>query len=445
MSTALSTYSQTLLNLLTSFKIYFELNVIRLFAFGFAAGLPIMLVFSSLSFWLREAGAERSAIGFFSWITLAYAIKWIWAPAVDKFKLPILHKLLGRRKSWLLLSQSCLVLSIAAMALTNPADNLFVMAIAAVCVAFSSATQDIVIDAYRIESGDDKQQAAMAAAYMIGYRLAMIVATAGVLYFTALFESVQNYDFNAWQSSYFIMAGLMASTMFITLTSPEPTPTNTISSPNSVKQTPIEKFKVAFIDPVLDLISRYRTHALLLIVLIATYRVSDIVMGVMANVFYVDMGYTKQEIAAISKVFGVIMTLLGAFFAGGLINRFGILPILLAGAILSAVTNLLFVVLSQSSHSTELLTVVISIDNLSAGIAMAALIAFLSSLTNKEFTATQYAWLSSAMLLLPKSIGGFSGVWLESIGYTNFFTLTALLGLPTIIALVILIKQKWHA
>ncbi len=168
-------------------------------------------------------------------------------------------------------------------------------------------------------------------------------------------------------------------------------------------------------------------------------------MGVMANVFYVDMGYTKQEIAAISKVFGVIMTLLGAFFAGGLINRFGILPILLAGAILSAVTNLLFVVLSQSSHSTELLTVVISIDNLSAGIAMAALIAFLSSLTNKEFTATQYAWLSSAMLLLPKSIGGFSGVWLESIGYTNFFTLTALLGLPTIIALVILIKQKWHA
>ncbi|GAB2990057.1 AmpG family muropeptide MFS transporter [Psychrosphaera aestuarii] len=442
LSTTLS--GQSLIQLLNSFKIYFELSVLRLFAFGFAAGLPIMLVFSSLSFWLREAGAARSSIGFFSWVTLAYAMKWIWAPAVDKVKIPVLSRLLGRRKSWLFLTQIFLVASIAAMALTDPKQNLYAMALAAVAVAFFSATQDVVIDAFRIESGDDRQQAAMAAAYMIGYRLAMIVATAGVLYITALFEVSANYDYSAWQSSYLIMSGIMALLIAFTVSAPEPIEyKNEIAS--SSHQSILQKVKSAFVNPVIDLIVRYKSHAILLIILIATYRISDIVMGVMANVFYVDMGYTKQEIAAISKIFGVVMTLVGAFVCGGLINRFGILPILLTGAILSALTNLLFVMLSKSSHNLELLTLVISIDNLSAGIAMAALIAFLSSLTNKEFTATQYAWLSSAMLLLPKSLGGFSGVWLEKLGYSQFFTMTACIGIPAIIALLVLMKKKWHA
>lgn len=425
-----------------------------------------MLVFSSLSFWLREAGVERSTIGFFSWVTLAYAFKWLWAPAVDQLSIPILTKYLGRRKSWLYVCQLALVVAILAMAFTDPLQHLYYMAIAAVAVAFLSATQDILIDAFRIESGTNRQQAAMAASYMIGYRLAMIVATAGVLYLTAMSETwfttkSTNYTYLAWQFSYLCMAGLMLGLSFITLFSPEPKANNesqgtanenlepsqtiAIQSHGNAAILAIKKIKAGFIDPVIDLVTRYRTHALLLIILIATYRISDVVMGVMANVFYVDMGYSKEEIATVSKVFGVLMTLVGAFVAGGLINRFGILPILLIGALLSALTNLLFVALSITGHNLNMLVMVISVDNLSAGIAMAALIAFLSSLTKREFTATQYAWLSSAMILLPKSVGGFSGVMLEQLGYTWFFSTTALIGLPAIVCLLILIKQKWHA
>ena len=401
-----------------------------------------MLVFSALSFWLREAGVERASIGFFSWVTLAYGFKWVWAPLIDHSKVPLLGKMFGRRRGWLLLCQCLLVVAIVMMALTNPQSNLSVMAMAAVMVAFCSATQDIVIDAFRIESGDDDQQAAMAASYMVGYRLAMIVATAGTFYIAASMQIIEGYDYQSWRYAYLVMAGLMFVGIAATLLSPEPkTELKAISNEGN----PLKGIKAAFIDPVLDMINRYKWFALVLIVLVLTYRISDIVMGVMANVFYVDMGYTKQEIATISKVYGVIMTLVGAFFAGGLINRFGILPILLSGAILSAVTNLLFVALSQQEHAIWLLTAVISFDNLSAGIAMAAMIAFLSSLTNKEFTATQYAWLSSAMLLLPKFLGGFSGVWLESLGYTQFFTMTALLGIPTILAIVFLMKKNWHA
>ena len=387
-----------------SFSVYTEGPVLRLFGLGIAAGLPILLVFSSLSFWLREAGVERSTIGFFSWVTLAYAFKWIWAPAVDQLTIPFLSKTLGRRKSWLYLVQVLLACAILGMALTDPSTHLYYMALAAVAVAFLSATQDILIDAFRIESGTDRQQAAMAASYMIGYRLAMIVATAGVLYITAISESwfdgsASDYTYGAWQFSYFCMATLMLGLSFLTLLSPEPSVINQIESSNSLKDSEsgvetfksnapllkwLSKVKTGFVDPVVDLLTRYRSHALILIVLIATYRISDVVMGVMANVFYVDMGYSKEEIASVSKVFGVIMTLVGAFVAGGLINRFGILPILLAGALLSALTNLLFVALSLAGHDLHLLIMVISVDNLSAGIAMAALIAFLSSLTKKS-------------------------------------------------------------
>lgn len=429
----------------SSFSIYLQRQVAILFLLGFSAGLPLMLVFSALSFWLREAGVERASIGFFSWVTLAYGFKWIWAPIIDRTTVPLLGEIFGRRRGWLILCQSLLVVAIVMMALTNPQSNLAFMALAAVLVAFCSATQDIVIDAFRIESGTEEQQAAMAASYMVGYRLAMIVATAGTFFIAASFQTIDGYDYQSWQYAYLVMAALMFVGIGATLFANEPEPTPRKNTIDLQEQNIFMKIRTAFVEPVVDMIQRYKWYALVLIILVFTYRISDIVMGVMANVFYVDMGYTKQEIAAISKVYGVIMTLVGAFFAGGLINRFGILPVLLSGAILSAVTNLLFVALSKSDHSTLLLTGVISFDNLSAGIAMASMIAFLSSLTNKEFTATQYAWLSSAMLLLPKFLGGFSGVWLDSLGYTQFFTMTALLGLPAIAAILFLMKKNWHA
>ena len=393
---------------------------------------------------MREAGVERASIGFFSWVTLAYGLKWIWAPVIDRTQVPVLGRILGRRRGWLLLCQFCLIFAIGLMAMTDPQQQLFQMAIAAILVAFCSATQDIVIDAFRIESGSQEQQAAMAASYMVGYRLAIIMATAGTLFIAAQIQTIEGYDYASWQIAYIIMAGMMFVGITATLCSPEP-PSNLESKISHSDRNIWQKFIHTFITPVLDLVVRYRWHAIVLLVLVCTYRISDIVMGVMANVFYVDMGYSKLEIAQISKIYGVIMTLVGAFFAGGLINRFGILKILLAGALLSAATNILFILLSQASHNLSLLTLVISVDNLSAGIAMAALIAFLSSLTSKEFTATQYAWLSSAMLLLPKFLGGFSGVWMDSLGYSQFFTMTALLGIPTILAILYLMKTKWHA
>ncbi|NVK24554.1 MAG: MFS transporter [Gammaproteobacteria bacterium] len=442
-------------SIITNLKIYTSANVIRLFFLGFSAGLPILLVFSSLSFWLREAGVDRSTIGFISWVALAYGFKWVWSPAVDQISIPYLSKRFGRRKSWLLMSQCSLVFGIAAMAINDPQEDLFWLPAFAVLVAFLSATQDIIIDAFRIESGTDKQQAAMAATYQIGYRLAMIVASAGVLLLAAMFETSEVYDALAWQKAYLVMAALMLIGVITTAISPEPavqSPTIKQGQDENTKQlnangllARVNRLIDAYLKPVLDLINRYKWQALVLIVLIATYRVSDIVMGVMANVFYVDMGYSKEDIAVASKTYGLILTLTGALVAGTLVNRFGVLKILLLGAVLSAVTNVLFIFLSQSTHNLPLLYAVISVDNLSAGLASTSFIAFLSSLANKEFTATQYAFLSSAMLLFPKFLGGFSGVWLDSLGYSYFFTLTALMGIPTTLAILYLMKKKWHA
>jgi PAT family beta-lactamase induction signal transducer AmpG len=433
----------------STFSVYLERSVIRLFFLGFSAGLPILLVFSSLSFWLREAGIDRATIGYMSWAALAYGFKWIWSPAVDKVQLPIISRLLGRRRSWLLLTQVCLIISIGSMAMINPKINLYYVPLAAIAVAFFSATQDIVIDAFRIESGDDKQQAAMAATYQIGYRFAMIVASAGVLLLAATFETSTTYDYSAWQKAYLIMALLMGVGLLTTLLSPEPDVSlkseDNKKSPATSPISFILMLREAYVTPLLEIVSRYKWHAVVLIILIATYRISDIVMGVMANVFYVDMGYTKSDIALASKTYGLIMTLTGALLAGSLVNKYGVLKILLIGSILSALTNILFIFLSQSDYNLTLLYTVISVDNLSAGLATTAFIAFLSSLASKEFTATQYAFLSSAMLLFPKFLGGFSGVWLESLGYTYFFSMTAILGLPTAVAILYLMKQKWHA
>lgn len=331
------------------------------------------------------------------------------------------------------------------MAFVNPQQDLYIMSIAALLVAFFSASQDIVIDAFRIESGNAEDQAAMAATYQIGYRLAMILASAGSLLIADHLQTQDGYDYQSWQYTYLIMAGFMSVGLLTTWLSPEPDHEQNKSNETDDKQGVIAKIKYAFIQPVLDLLQRYKWQAVVLIVLICTYRVADIVLGVMSNVFYLDMGYTKSEIGTASKVYGLIMTLLGALISGALVNRYGVLKILLIGAVMSAITNFFFITLSQSEHSLSLLYLVISIDNLSAGIAATSFIAFISLLANKEFTATQYAWLSSAMLLFPKMLGGFSGVWLEQLGYTQFFTLTAVLGIPTCIAIIILMKQKWHA
>jgi PAT family beta-lactamase induction signal transducer AmpG len=472
---------------------------------GFAAGLPYMLVFSTLSVWLREAGVARETIGFASLIGLAYAFKWVWSPLLDQWRLPLLGRL-GRRRSWLVLSQVLVAAGLVGMALCDPQTHLSWLIGLAVVVAFASATQDIAIDAYRLEIVDDSRQAALAASYMAGYRVAALLATAGALYFAAgLGSTVQVYRHSAWSGTYLVFALLMLPGLLTTLWMREPLVSLQtqlaaarygfthqimsvlvlvvllISVPALFTQLYYTNFaglvtgELGLLDllledraflrallylvlttlcfstmgrrglapvltPVNDFILRYRWQALLLLGLIATYRMSDTVMGVMANVFYIDQGFTKDQIASVSKLFGLVMTLLGAGLGGLLIVRFGIMPILFIGGIASAATNLLFLLLAGMGADLQMLIVTISADNFSAGLATAAFVAYLSSLTDLKFSATQYALLSSIMLLLPRLIGGYSGVMVEKLGYAHFFLATALLGIPTLI----LIALQWR-
>lgn len=410
-------------------RVYLEPSSLRMFALGFSAGLPLLLVFGTLSFWLREAGVNRATIGFISWVTLAYAFKWCWAPLVDRLPIPLLTRALGRRRSWLVLAQIGVVIGIVGMAFSDPKQSVSGIVWFALLVAFCSATQDIALDAYRIESGDKERQSALAATYQAGYRIAMIWAGAGVLWIAARAEvaNPQNYDVSAWRIAYLVMAASMIVGLATVLFSREP-----IAQPFTRPKNIAQWFQSALIEPFADFFRRYKWQAALILALIATYRISDIVMGIMANPFYVDMGYTKDQVAAIAKGFGVVMTLVGAFIGGVLSMKIGMMRTLMLGAILSAATNLLFAWLTTRGHDLTALTFVISIDNLSAGIASTAFIAYMSSLTNISYSATQYALLSSMMLLLPKWIAGFSGVAVNAVGYPSFFIGTAMLGVPVL-------------
>jgi PAT family beta-lactamase induction signal transducer AmpG len=413
-----------------AFHVYLEPASWRMLFLGFSAGLPLLLVLGTLSFRLREAGIDRSTIGFLSWVGLAYGLKWVWSPLVDRLPLPLLTHWLGRRRSWLLLAQSMVVAGLVGMALLDPQVALEPVVWFALLVAFGSATQDIALDAFRIESADAQHQAALAATYQTGYRLAMIWAGAGVLWVAARVAGADEtaYQHAAWQTAYLVMAASMSLGVLTVLLSPEPAQREMPPARNAA-----EWLRGALIEPFAEFIRRYRWQAALILGLIAVYRISDVVMGIMANPFYVDMGYTKDEVAAVTKVFGVIMTLLGAFIGGVLSMRLGVMRILMLGAVLSAITNLLFAWLATRGHDLTALVWVISADNLASGIASAAFIAYLSGLTNVNYSATQYALFSSMMLLAPKWLAGFSGVYVDAHGYEAFFTSTALLGAPVLL------------
>ena len=445
---------------LSAFRIYTHPRVLGMLSLGFSAGLPLLLIMGTLSFWLREADVDRTTIGHLSWIGLAYGFKWLWSPLVDRMPLPILTRFLGRRRAWLLLSQIVIAISLVGVANSDPAVNLTYTVFFALAVAFASATQDIALDAYRIEAVALELQGAMAATYQAGYRLAMILASAGVLWIAAAVDSSEAvYDHAPWRFAYLIMAGFMTVGIITTLIIREPdVPFNKVISENEefARQT-ISKWQLnerltqilawlygAIIAPFRDFIFRHGKQALLILGLIALYRISDVVMGVMSNPFYVDMGYTKNEVATVSKVYGVLMTIAGAGLGGVLILKIGIMRTLFLGAVLSAATNLLFVWLAGRGHDVSGLIFTISADNLSAGIASCAFIAYLSGLTNSAYSATQYALFSSIMLLLPKFVAGFSGQFVDAYGYENFFIATALLGLPVLVLVWLAGKAKFE-
>ncbi|MFV1972434.1 MAG: MFS transporter [Thiohalobacterales bacterium] len=414
---------------------------------GFAAGLPFLLVFSTLSAWLRDIGIARTTIGFFSWVGITYSIKVLWAPVIDRLPFPLLTRLLGKRRSWMLVAQLTIAIGLAGMALTDPQAELALLAAFALLVAFGSATQDITVDAYRIEAVDPRLQGAMAATYVLGYRLALLAAGAGAFYIA---------EAHSWPAAYLAMAALMGVGMVTTLIIHEPvhrTDTRTTALEARIetavgvhgKQTRGMRitawFSDAVVGPFVEFFQRNGALAILILLLVGSYKLSDITMGVMANPFYLDLGFSKTEIANITKLFGFFMTIAGAGLGGLLVIRYGILRPLLAGAILVAATNLLFVWLAVSEPDLVSLAIVISADNLSGGLATSAFIAWLSSLTNTAYTATQYALFSSLMTLPAKFIGGFAGVVVDTTNYASFFLYAGLLGLPAILLVLILQKR----
>ncbi len=390
-----------------------------------------------MSAWLTEYGVSRSTIGFFSWVGITYSIKVFWAPVVDRIRLPVVGRL-GQRRSWMLIAQLGIAAGLVGLSIVDPSENLRGVALLALVVAFASATQDISVDAYRIEAAEMERQAAMAAAYIFGYRVALLVAGAGALLIA---------EFSTWSTSYAVMAGLVSVGVITTCIVREPERDVSIvhsqlSVHGSRRERLFQWFRTSVIAPFLEFFSRYGWLALVLLGVIATYRISDITMGVMANPFYLDLGFTKTEIASIVKAFGFSMTLAGAALGGILVVRFGLMRMMLAGAIMVALTNLLFALMAELPPTRTILTMVISADNLSAGLANVVFVAFLSSLVNKTYTATQYALFSSLMTLLGKFIGGFAGVVVDTFGYTMFFLYASGIGIPVMFLLLVVMRLE---
>lgn len=429
--------------------VYTRWQVVALLFLGFSAGLPFLLVFSTLNARLADVGVETATIGFFSWLGITYSIKVFWAPIVDRLKLPVLDRLFGKRRSWILLAQAGIATGLYLMATVDAVSATQTLALCGLLVAFSSATQDVAIDAYRIEIAEERLQAALAATYIFGYRLALLVAGAGALYIA---------EYYSWTVSYQVMAALVGVGALTILVAREPAVNHFAAASDIAEKVKVEAdrrahlppalakfagwFYAAIAGPFLDFFRRYRELAIAILVLVAVYRISDIAMGVMANPFYLDfMGFSKTQVADVTKIFGFFMTIAGSLLGGVLVVRYGVRKILLAGAIMTAATNLLFVVLAQYPPNVATLAVVVSADNLSGGIANVALIAWLSSMTSASFTATQYALFSSLMTLPGKFLGGFSGIVVADFGYAEFFTLAGLMGVPAIFLVLFMMKH----
>lgn len=573
-----------------AFKSFLDIRVMIILFLGFSAGVPILLVFSSLSLWLSEAGLETGVITMFGWAGLGYSFKFIWAPLIDSMPLPFLTKWLGRRRAWMFVSQLMILLAIFTMASVDPiAQNvLWVMALGAVLLGFSSATQDIVVDSYRIELAEAELQATLSSVYVAGYRIGMIVAGAGALYLASYFGSSETlYNYEAWRNTYYTMMAVMSVGLLTTFAIYEPTaeslqlnkqkrnlklfsiyaafllipgiiyglpvfvstfstrlldipltliPVGFIPTINmyflvvmacapflliyfilnqpkivnkvaSVVQTRNDNVRILFlfilsvlafigafvvigkifespdgvflkfllevfrllgslamamivgyglisaglakkavakqlwVDPIADFFRRYGKQAILLLLLIGFYRVSDIVAGNLSNVFYAKMGFTKIQIADAVKFLGLFMTIGGGFLGGLVAQKMKMMHVMLIGAIASSATNLLFILLTYHPGDMNYMYLAVIIDNLAAGFATAVFIAFLSALTSVKFTAVQYAIFSSLMTLFPKVLGGYSGGISDNVGFANFFLITFLIGIPVLILIYLVDKH----
>lgn len=433
---------------LQALAVYRQPRVLAMLFLGFSAGLPLLLVFGTLSGWLAREGIDKSTIGHISWVALLYGLKFVWSPLVDHLKLPLLNRTFGQRRSWMLLAQIGIFSGLLLMAGSNPHTQLLILIYSALLVAFSSATQDIAIDAWRIEAMPVETQGAMAATYQTGYRLGMLLAGGGA--FTLA-------HYYSWPLAYTVLAMFMSVGIIATLMIPEPEHAISRTTwqqeekviaflersahlPKSLRDT-YAWFTGAVICPFTEFFIRNGKYALIILLFIGLFRISDITMGIMANPLYVDIGYSDLQIGLVTKTIGPIITILGAIVGGMLVIRYGVMPILMLGAIFVIATNLLFAMLALLPANTLYLSVVIGADNLSGGLAGSAFIAYLSSLTNRAYTATQYALFSSLMLLPAKFIGGFSGDIVDAFGFVTFFVYAALMGIPAILLILYLMRH----
>lgn len=397
---------------------------------GFASGLPLPLTFGTLSFWLAESGVSRTAIGLFALVGTAYSLKFLWAPLVDGLPLPPLTRWFGRRRGWTLGIQAALILAIAALGLTDPAANAWPTAAAALAVAFLSATQDIVIDAYRIELLSPEEQGMGAAAVQWGYRGGMLAGGAGALYAAA---------FGGWAVAYAVMAVLMLVGVATVLLSPEP---------EAVEREAVERapatagagvriaawVRAAVVAPFADFTRRPGWLAVLLFVVL--YKLGDALAGIMSNPLYVELGFSKIEVANVAKVFGVGATLAGLAAAGIVVYRWGVFRSLLVCGLLQAVSNLTYVVQVWAGHDVAMLMVTTLIENFTGAMGTAAFVAYISNLCSRQFAATQYALLS-ALAGVGRSYLAASGGWLsEVLGWVPFFLATTAAALPALLILL---------
>ncbi len=431
---------------LGSCKVYADRRVLSLLFFGFASGLPLALTFGTLSVWLREVGVNKTTIGLFALAGAPYTLKFFWAPLVDRMPIPYLTRWLGRRRGWTLLTQLLLMATIAGLGATNPVARPGLTALFALLVGFWSATQDIVIDAYRVEILEERQYGAGAATIVLGYRIGMLVSGAGALYLAT---------YVGWFASYGIMAAFMIVGVITVLLNPEPGVQHSRESVEQERRIAVylearphlkgKRGQVlawvygAVLSPFAEFMRRRGWMVILLFILL--YKFGDALAGVMSGPFYVELGFTKNEIASVSKVFGMGATIMGAIIGGIIVDRLGILKSLFVCGILQMFSNLMFAVLAVVGNDVKMLAVAIAVENLSGGMGTAAFVAYLSSLCNVAYTATQYALLSSFMAF-GRTVLSSSGGWLaDQMDWVSFFVLTTVAALPGLLLLVGMIRH----
>jgi PAT family beta-lactamase induction signal transducer AmpG len=431
---------------------YRERNALSMLFLGFSSGLPFLLVFSTLSAWLRQAGIERSTIGMLAWVGFAYSFKFIWSPVVDRLRLPILYRLLGRRRSWMLLAQLGIAAALLLLAAADPhAGDIGGIALAALFLAFSSATQDIAMDAWRIESAPLELQGPMVGAYSVGYRIAMIAGGAGAL---AVAADV------GWHASYGTMAALGAIGIVTTLLVEEPK--TVVTRTEELRESRVVEwlerrahwprslqgigtwFIGAVLCPLTDFFGRFGALcACVCLAFIGLYQVTEFTMGAMANPFYIDHHYTLDQIALVGKVCGFTVGILGVFIGGVLVTRVGLARALALGIAMAVLSNLGYSLLATTHAPTLIgLGFANALDNLALSVEGVALITFLSALTSAKYTATQYALFSSLYALPGKFLEGTSGFVVDRIGYPEFFLYTASLSIPPLLLLLWLWRRS---